>query len=47
MDGVPVEPADAEFLMSPEARDAATREGVPVIDHRALRRVWTRSAGQR
>ncbi|WP_406143394.1 polysaccharide deacetylase family protein [Streptomyces sp. NBC_01012] len=37
--------ADHDFLTSPEAREAVEREGITVIDHRALQRVWARDAG--
>ncbi|MFJ4840445.1 carbohydrate deacetylase [Streptomyces sp. NPDC088746] len=36
---------DHEFLTSPEARDAVAREGVTLIDYRAVQRVWARNTG--
>ncbi|MFC8225064.1 polysaccharide deacetylase family protein [Streptomyces sp. NPDC057287] len=35
---------DHAFLTSPEAREAVAREGITVLDHRALQRVWARRA---
>jgi chitin disaccharide deacetylase len=32
---------DLEFLISPEAREAVLREGVLIIDYRALRNIWS------
>ncbi|MFE0117054.1 ChbG/HpnK family deacetylase [[Kitasatospora] papulosa] len=41
--GRPVRRTDHAFLTSPEAREAVAREGVTVIDYRALQRVWARN----
>jgi chitin disaccharide deacetylase len=32
---------DLEFLISPEAREAVRREGIMIIDYRAIRDVWS------
>jgi predicted glycoside hydrolase/deacetylase ChbG (UPF0249 family) len=40
-DGWPVRKADYEFLMSQEARDIVTEEGIILLDYRALQAVWS------
>ncbi|MGW0845460.1 polysaccharide deacetylase family protein [Streptomyces sp. NPDC002787] len=36
---------DHEFLISPQARETLTREGIVVIDYRAVQEAWTRVSG--
>ncbi|MFB8119821.1 polysaccharide deacetylase family protein [Streptomyces sp. NPDC055962] len=40
--GWQVRHTDHLFLTSPEAREAVAREGITVLDHRALQQVWAR-----
>ncbi|MEA2515869.1 MAG: hypothetical protein QOJ59_5358, partial [Thermomicrobiales bacterium] len=40
-DAWPVRKADYEFLMSQEARDIVTEEGIILLDYRALQAVWS------
>ncbi|WP_405690011.1 polysaccharide deacetylase family protein [Streptomyces sp. NBC_01185] len=42
--GWQVRHTDHAFLTSPEAREAVAREGITVLDHRALQQVWARRA---
>ncbi|MFJ8748953.1 polysaccharide deacetylase family protein [Streptomyces sp. NPDC102441] len=43
--GRPVRRTDHAFLTSPGAWEAVAREGITVIDYRALQRIWARNTG--